>query len=168
MDGTTLTLVGGAAQTNPLGPWTSPGPGNVLPQEYGGGVDSGDSRVGNVVFRNGHIYYAQTIGLPAGGAAGLVIHTAVQWVALDPAGGFVQGGRIEEPGANPWNGGKSYAFPSVAVNARNDLLVGFSEFESDDFVDAAYAFRAGTDPPNTLRAPVTLKDGEGHYVKQRA
>jgi hypothetical protein len=140
----------------------------VLPQEYGGGIDSGDSRIGNVVFRNGHIYYAQTIGLPAGGEPGLIVQTGVQWVELDTSGAFVQGGRIEEPGANPWNGGKSYAFPSVAVNARNDLLVGFSEFEADDFVDAGYAFRAGNDPLGTLRAPVTLKEGQGQYVKRRS
>ena len=37
----------------------------------------------------------------------------------------------------------------------------------DDFVDAAYAYRAGTDPPNTMREPVTLKDGEGPYTKTR-
>jgi hypothetical protein len=167
LNGSKLTLVGDAPHTNPLGPWATPGPGNLLPQERGGGIDSGDSRVGNAVFRNNHIYYAQTIGMPPGPAAGNVIHTAVQWGELDTSGAFVQGGRIEDTGANPWNGGRSYAFASVAVNARNDLIVGFSEFESDDFVDAGYAFRAGSDPPNTLRAPVTLKDGEGPYDKKR-
>jgi hypothetical protein len=164
LSGSRLTLVGGASKTNPLGPWASSGPGNVLPQEDGRGIDSGDSRVGNAVFRNGHVYYAQTIGMPPGGA-GFGIHTAVQWVELDTTGAFVQGGRIEDRRANPWNGGHSYAFGSLAVNAQDDVLVGFSEFESDDFVDAGYAFRAGTDAPGTIRAPVTLKDGQGPYVK---
>ena len=86
---------------------------------------------------------------------------------LDTTGAFVEGGRIVDPRANPWNGGHSYAFGSIAVNARNDALVGFSEFESDDFADAGYAFRSGTDPPGTMGAPVTLKDGEGPYVKRR-
>ena len=49
----------------------------------------------------------------------------------------------------------------------DDVLVGFSEFQSGDFVDAGYAYRAGTDPPNTLRAPITLKQGQGPYVKRR-
>ena len=53
------------------------------------------------------------------------------------------------------------------MNARNDVLVGFTEFQSDDFADAAYAYRAGTDPPWTMREPVTLKDGEGPYTKTR-
>jgi hypothetical protein len=152
---------------NPLGPWTSPGPANVLPQEGGPGIDAGDSRIGSAVFRDGHVYYAQTSGLPPRAAPGFVIHTAVQWVELDTNGGFVQGGRIEDTGANPWNGGHSYAFPSLAVNARDDVLVGFSEFQSTDYIDAGYAFRAGTDPPGTLRAPITLKEGQGPYVKRR-
>ena len=53
------------------------------------------------------------------------------------------------------------------MNARNDVLLGFSEFQSTDYADAAYAFRAGTDPPGTMREPVTLKDGEGPYNKTR-
>jgi hypothetical protein len=165
--GSTLTLVGGAPRTNPLGPWSTPGPGNLLPQADGRGVDADDSRVGNAVFRNGHVWYAQTINLPPSSGVGYGLRTAVQWVELDTGGAFVQGGRIEDPGAMPWNGGHSYAFASIAVNARDDALVGFSEFQSNDYVDAAYAFRAGTDPSNTIRRPVTLKDGEGPYSKTR-
>lgn len=162
LEGSKLSLVGGAPKVNPLGRWTTPSPGNVLPQEGGGGIDSGDARVGNAVFRDGHIYYAQTIG-------GLQSeHSAVQWVELDTNGDFIQGGRIDDPTANPWNGGKSYAFPSIAVNAEHDVIVGFSEFQSDDFVDAAYAYRESGDPPNTIRAPVTLKEGEGFYEKYRS
>jgi hypothetical protein len=162
----TLTIVGGAPKSNSLGPWSTPGPSNVLPQKDGRGVDAGDSRFGNAVFRNDHVWYAQTIAMPPGGN-GYGIHTAVQWVELSTTGAFVQGGRVEDLGANPWNGGHSYAFASIAVNARDDALVGFSEFQSDDFVDAGYVFRAGTDPPNTMREPVTLKDGEGGYSKTR-
>lgn len=165
LSGGKLTLVGGAPKTNPLGPWGTAGPGNVLPQQSGGGIDSGDSRVGNAVFRNGHVWYAQTIGMPPTQGVGFVLRTAVQWVELDTNGNFVQGGRIDDKLALPWNGRHSYAFPSLAVNARNDMLLGFSEFESDDFADAGYAFRTGTDAPGTLRAPVTLKDGEGPYDK---
>jgi hypothetical protein len=163
----TLSVVGGAPKTNPLGPWGTPGPGNFLPQENGRGIDNGDSRVGNAVFRNGRVWYVQSINLPPTGGVGNGLRTAVQWVELDTSGVFVQSGRIEDPGATPWNGGHSYAFASIAVNSQDDALVGFSEFESDDFADAAYAYRAGTDPPGTMRAPVTLKNGEGPYNKTR-
>jgi hypothetical protein len=160
-----LSLVGGAAKTNPLGPWTVPGSANVLPQNGGFPADAADARIGNAVFRNGHIYYAQTVGLPTGLAPGAEARTAVQWVELDTSGNFVQGGRISDSTATSVNGGHWYAFPSLSVNAANDVLVGFSEFQSNDFPDAGYAFRAGTDPANTMRDPVTLKEGEGAYFK---
>lgn len=161
--GTTLT--GGAAFTNPLGPWTIPGGGDLLPQRGGYPVDSADARIGNAVFRNGRVYYAQTIGLPVGGEAGNPRRTAVQWVELDRNGAFVQGGRIADRSATGTNGGRWYAYPSIAVNANDDVLVGFSTFRSTGFPSAGYAFRYGTDPPNAMRAPVTLKAGEGTYVK---
>jgi hypothetical protein len=165
LSGGKLTLVGGAPKTNPLGPWATAGPGNLLPQQDGRGIDSGDSRVGNAVFRNGRVWYAQTIGMPPTAGAGFVLRTGVQWVELDLNGAFIQGGRIDDRLALPWNKHHMYAFPSLAVNARNDMLLGFSESQATDFVDAGYAFRAAADPPGTLRAPVTLKDGEGPYVK---
>jgi PASTA domain-containing protein len=160
-----LTLVGGAPKANPLGAWSVPGAANVLPQSGGPGIDAGDARIGNVVFRNGHLFYAQTIGLPAGLPTGGETRSAVQWVELDAAGSFVQGGRIVDAAANGSNGGHWYAFPSIAVNAANDVLVGFSEFQSNDFPDAGYAFRGAGDPASTMRDTVTIKEGEGAYFK---
>ena len=163
---TGTTLSGGtSALSNPLGPWTIPGGGNILPQSGGYPIDSADARIGNAVFRNGHVYYAQTIGLPAGGQAGNPRRTAVQWVELDRSGAFVQGGRIVDQSATADNGGSWYAYPSISVNADDDVLVGFSIFRSTSFASAGYAFRYGSDAPNTMRDPVTLKAGEGNYYK---
>jgi hypothetical protein len=161
--GTTLT--GGDVLTNPLGPWTLPGSGDVLPQLGGYPVDSADARIGNAVFRNGHVYYAQTVGLPVGGEPGNPRRTAIQWVELDRNGAFVQGGRIVDPSASRTNGGRWYAYPSLSVNAEDDVLVGFSIFRSSAFPAAGYAFRYGTDPPNAMRAPVVLKSGQDTYYK---
>jgi hypothetical protein len=163
LSGTKLT--GGAPLTNPLGPWTIPGGGNLLPQRGGYLVDSADARIGNAVFRNGRVYYAQTIGLPAGGDPGSPRRTGVQWVELDRNGAFVQGGRIVDRGATETNGGSWYAYPSISVNAEDDVLVGFSRFRSSGYPSAAYAFRFGGDPRNAMRAPVVLKGGQGTYVK---
>jgi hypothetical protein len=156
-----VTLVGGGTMTNPLGAWSLPG-GNVMPQSGGNPTDSGDARALNAVYRNGGIYYAQTIGLPAGGAS---THTAVQWMELNTSGNFVQGGRIDDPTATNANGGHWYAFPTIGVNSGNDVLVGFSEFQSTDFIDAAYAVHLASDAAGTMRDPVTLKEGEGNYWK---
>ena len=81
----------GALKTHSLvSAWTQPS-GNTLPQapEPGTGavqgIDSGDARIMNAVFRNGAIWYAQTIGLPAG----VFSHTAAQWVKLNTSGDAV-------------------------------------------------------------------------------
>ena len=159
-------------KVRPGGAWTQPG-GDILPQTCVGTpgvtcpttlrrIDVADAQVrSNAVFRNGGIYYAQTVGLPAGG----LTHTAAQWTRLDTLGNFVEGGRIEDSTATATNGGRWYAYPSIAVNRNGDVMVGFSEFESDDFADAGYAVRLGTDPAGTMRDPVIYKEGEDYYSK---
>jgi uncharacterized repeat protein (TIGR01451 family) len=154
----------------PLGGWTSPSAnGDRLPQRCDAacpatlrGIDPGDSRILNAVFRNGHIWWAQTVGLPAGGTVG---RTAAQWVRIAPNKTFVDGGRVEDPTATATNGGRWYAYPTIAVNTNGDALLGFSEFESDDFADAAYAFRAAGDLPGTMQDPLVFKEGEDYYDK---
>lgn len=161
----------GALQTRTGGGWTQPG-GDILPQTCIGtcpgntrGIDSGDAFIrSNVVFRNGFIWYAQTIALPAG-ALTVNSRTAAQWTKLDTAGLFADGGRVEDPTATRNNGGQHYAYPSIAVNKNNDVLLGFSNFESDDLADAGYTFRLGTDAAGTMRDPVIFKEGEDYYAK---
>ena len=162
-------------RTRPGGGWVQPG-GDILPQTCVGTpgvncpttvrrIDVGDAQVrSNAVFRNGKIYYAQTVGIDVT-ADSVIDHTAAQWTALDTAGNFLDGGRIEDPAATATNGGRWYAYPSIAVNKHNDVMVGFSEFESDDFADAGYAVRLGTDAAGTMRDPVIYKEGEDYYSK---
>jgi len=162
----------------PGGNWTQPN-GEVLPQQCISGVgsptqtcpaisrsvDVGDAFIrSNVVFRNGKIYYPQTIALPAGGLT-MNSHFAAQWTVLNPDGAFFDGGRVEDASATGTNGGKHYGYPSLAVNRNNDVLFGFSEFQSDDYIDAGYAYRLGTDAPGTMRDPVIYKEGEDYYSK---
>jgi hypothetical protein len=162
-------------KVRPGGAWIQPG-GDILPQTCVGtagvtcpatvrGIDVLDAQVrSGAVFRNSKIYYAQTIGIDVT-ADSVIDHTAAQWTALDTAGNFADGGRIEDATATPTNGGRWYAYPSIAVNKHNDVLVGFSEFESDDFADAGYAVRLGTDAPGAMRDPVIYKEGEDYYSK---
>jgi hypothetical protein len=161
----TGTVSGGTTSfTNPLGGWVQPGSANVLPQLGGHGIDAGDSRILNAVFRNGDIYYAQTIGL--GGSNFNPARTAAQWVEVNTSGAFVQGGRIVDSTATSSNGGHWYAYPSIAVNKNNDILVGFSDFRSNAYPQADYAVHMSTDAAGTMRDPSALKAGEGNYFKQ--
>ncbi len=166
------------ARTRPGGGWTQPG-GDNLPQQCIPGVglptqtcpatprglEAADAFLrSNVVFRNGKIWYPQSIALPAGGLT-VASRFVAQWTVLNPDGTFFDGGRVEDPTAQIFNGGKHYSYPSIAVNMNNDVLFGFSEFESDDYVDAAYTFRLGSDAAGTMRDPVVFKEGEDYYSK---
>src|SRR6266436_1338775 len=160
------------SKTRPGGGWTPTG-GDTLPQTCVGTpgttcpttprlIDSGDVFIrSNVVFRNGNIWYAQTVGLPAGGP---ISHTAVQWTRIDTSGNFVDGGRVSDSSATP-STGEWYAYGSIGVNANNDVLLGFSNFSATHFARAAYAFHAGTDAAGTMRDPVVAKEGEDYYSK---
>ncbi len=161
----TFTL--GAVQTHTLvGAWSQPS-GNTLPQlpdssSVSHGIDAGDSRIISSVFRNNTIWYSQTVGLPSGGA---FTHTAVQWVKLDTSGTALDAGRIEDSTATSTNGGSWYAYPSLSVNSTNDMLLGFSKFNSTNYPSAAYAMRLSNDAAGTLQTPFVVQGGFGHYYK---
>ncbi|MFY9607365.1 MAG: C25 family cysteine peptidase [Blastocatellia bacterium] len=157
----------GVTKTRPGGGWTPPG-GNILPQAMGTcattpmNMDVGDAFIrNNVVFRDSSIWYPQTVGIPAGG----LTHTAAQWTQLDTSGNVLQGGRVEDPTATATNGGKWYAYPSIAVNAADDVLLGFSEFSSAQFGSAGYTYRDHLDSLGTMRDPAIFKAGEDCYSK---
>src|SRR5207247_2251435 len=44
-----------------------------------------------------------------------------------------------------------YYMPSVAVNSRGDMVIGFSGSRSDTHIGAYYAGRLASDAPGTLR-----------------
>ncbi|HEX7998760.1 MAG TPA: Calx-beta domain-containing protein [Pyrinomonadaceae bacterium] len=121
-------------------------------------VSNGDTRLQQVIFRNGSLWAVHHIFLPAGEVP---TRTAVQWWQIDPATGAVlQRATIDDP-----SGTTSYAYPSIAVNKFNDVLVGYSRYSATQFVSGNYSFRAGTDPLNSLREDTVLKAGEGPYYK---
>ena len=153
--------------------WTQPS-GAILPQAAplaGASVcgaipcllETQDSQLRTTpVLRNGAIWYSQTVGVPAGG----LTHTAVQWTKLDAATGNVtDGGRIEDPTANATNGGKWYAYSSMAVNAAGDVVLALSQFSSAQYPSAAYAYRFASDVAGTFRDPVVYKAGDDYYHK---
>jgi hypothetical protein len=157
--------------------WSVPS-GNILPQAA---PLSGSSTCGSTpcpveaqdaytrstpVVRDGYLFYAQTVGLPAGG----LTHTAVQWTKLDASGGastgdVLDGGRVEDPTATATNGGKWYSWPHIAANKFGDIVLGFSQFASDQFVSAGYTFHDRNDAAGVMRDPVIYKAGEDYYHK---
>jgi len=122
-------------------------------------VQNNDARLGNLVYRNGYLWFAHTVFLPA---TGTPTHSAIQWWQLNPSIGVTQLGRIEDT-----TGTNYYAFPSIAVNRFNDVLVGFSRYSSNQHVSANYAFRAFNDSVNTMQTERAFKTGEDSYWKQQ-
>ena len=139
--------------------WADFAPDNFAPQ-FGAsrGIMNNDARLQNVIYRSNTLWTAHTVFLPAGGSP---THSAVQWWEINPTNSaIIQLGRMEDTNAFQF-----YAFPSLAVNKNKDMLIGYSRFSASQYASANYAFRAGTDPLNTLRADTVLKAGEAPYVK---
>ncbi len=151
----TLTL--GYATATGAGAWDFGGNGDFLPQAgTSRQIDAGDSRILNCVYRNGSLWAAQTSFLPAVSPT----HTAAQWWQMSTNGSVQQFGRLEDAAA-----ATSYAYPAIAVNKNNDVLLGYSRFSSTQYASGNYAFRTASDPAGTLRDDTVLKAGESCYVK---
>jgi hypothetical protein len=120
------------------------------------GIDAGDSRILSCSYRNGSLWVAQTAFVPFGAPT----RSVAQWWQFLPDGTVQQFGRVEDPTGNQF-----FAYPSLAANASNDVLLGYSRFSALQYASANYSFRFGNDPPGTMRADTVLKAGEGAYVK---
>jgi hypothetical protein len=113
-----------------------------------------DANIINGVYRNGFIWCAQTIFLPATSPT----RAAAQWWQLDPNNGIVQRGVIQDN-----TGVTNYAYPSISVNKFNDVLVGYSRFSTNQYASADYSFHAYYEAANSMESDVVLKAGEGVY-----
>lgn len=135
--------------------WLNTGTG--APQSGGGAVTlaTNDARMQRAVLRNGSLWATHTIFLTGPSRAG------VQWWQFDPTNATVnQVGRIQDATATNF-----YTFPSIAVNAANQALIGYSAFSSTTFASAAYSYRGVTDAVTTTRDPLRYKAGLACYRK---
>jgi hypothetical protein len=113
------------------------------------------------VYRNGSIWAAHTAYLPATGTA---IRSAAQWWQINTMSGSLgvvqQFGRRDDPA-----GQFDYAYPTLDVNADNDMMIGYSRFGASQYASANYSLRMHNDPLNTLEADTVFKAGEAPYFK---
>jgi hypothetical protein len=123
-------------------------------------VDTGDSRLQNCVLRSASVWCAHTVFLPAAKPT----RAAVQWFQVDPATSkLVQRGLVEDATNTHF-----YAYPTIAVNARNDAVIGYTRFTATDYPSAAFSFRMSTDALHAMRPAAILKAGEAAYVAKGA
>lgn len=107
---------------------------------------SGDRNPKNLVLQNGHIWFAQAINCDG--------RSAVQWHQLKLDGALVQTGLLKHKTS-------SYIQPTLAVNAAEDLLLGFQETSPEMFISPRLAFRSKADPAGKLGDIVSLGEGQG-------
>ncbi len=136
--------------------WNSSGFVAVLPQlGTNQNIEIDNGRIKGLVFRNGSLWATHHLRL-----SGISSRTSIQWWQISPHGEILQRGLIDDP-----SGRISYAFPSLSVNKFNEVLIGYNRFSTNQYASGNYAFRAASDPPNTMRSDVVLKSGEAPYVK---
>jgi uncharacterized repeat protein (TIGR01451 family) len=119
-------------------------------------IDSGDARMQKCSYRSGSLWCVHHVFLPAAGAS----RGSVQWWQLTTAGAVQQRGLIDDP-----SGATFSLYPSIAVNANNDVLIGYSRFSAGQYASANYSFRSSCDAANTLQSDAVLKAGDGPYFK---
>ncbi len=119
-------------------------------------IATNDHRMRHVAVRDGKIWAVHTVFLPAGTAT----RSSVQYWELDTTGAVIQRGRIDDP-----TGTNFYSYPSVAINNKNDVLIGYASFSANRYASGSYSFRKSTDPVNTFRNEYIFKYGENTYFK---
>src|SRR5438309_3810316 len=119
-------------------------------------IETGDRRLQSCSYRNAFLWCVHHIFLPATNPT----RTAVQWWQLTTGGAIQQRGRIDDA-----SGATFYAYPSLAVNASSDVLIGYSRFSASQYASANYSFRLSCNAANTLQSDTVLKAGEGPYYK---
>jgi hypothetical protein len=121
-------------------------------------IISDQDEFSSVCLRHGKIWAVQTATVPASATAPL--HTAVQWWRITRDGVLDGFGRIEDAAGSTW-----VAFPSIAVNAADQALIGYSVFSADAFASAGYSLRPGCGGDAPLSAIHLLKAGEAPYER---
>lgn len=107
---------------------------------------SGDRNPKNLVLQNGHIWFAQAVNCNG--------RSAVQWHQIKLDGTIVQTGILK-------HNTSSYIQPTLAVNAAEDVLIGFQETSSQMFISPRLTFRSKSDPSGKLRDIISLGEGKG-------
>lgn len=148
----------GFIRTAPGTSWDSFVTGDFAPQQgTTRKIDAGDDRILSVVYRNQSLWFSHTVFLPAGGPA----RSAAQWLQVETGAWSIrQMGRVEDPA-----GSEFFAFPTLAVNAVDDVLMGFSCFSKTRFASGAYALRRAGDPSGLMRSPQIYAPGGSTYFK---
>ena len=124
-------------------------------------IDTDDDRIENCVYRNGSLWAAQTVYFPA---TGTPTRASAQWWQINTASGSVgvvqQLGKRDDP-KNAFD----YAYPTLNVNANDDMMLGYSRSGASQYASANYSIRLHGDAPNTSRPTRSSKRARRDTLK---
>ena len=110
-----------------------------------------------VIFSGGSLWFTHNVFLPADTPT----HTGVDWWQVNPVTQSVQQfGRLEDTTGNIF-----YFYPSLAVNARNDMVLGYCISSTGYYPSAGYSIHFAGDPSGSLRNTYIYRFGMGSYDK---
>jgi len=137
----TLSVVGYLQIPEHSDPPSAPAMGSTTP------LDTTGPRAMMGVYRDGSLWTCHAIGI--NGRCGC------RWYEVDPATvSLVQYGTVSDSSLY-------YYYPSLMVNSRRDVVMGFSGSNGSQFVSAYYTGRRGTDTPGSMAPPALVRLGIG-------
>ncbi|MDX2032670.1 MAG: hypothetical protein SF339_18485 [Blastocatellia bacterium] len=113
-------------------------------------IDTGDARLGSVVFRHGQLYAAHTIAANWGEDENVA---AIQWFQINPrAGCLLQQGIYGAPQA-------SYFAPAVMVDGEGNMAMAFNRAGTTESPSIRFTGRRASEEKNQLQASGQLNRG---------
>ncbi len=110
-------------------------------------VSSGDRNPKNCALQNGSIWFSQAVNCEG--------RSAVQWHQINAGDGNIQQtGLIKSDTTN-------YIQTTIAVNKKNDVLIGFQEVNGNSFISPRFTFRMAKDAKGTTRKIIRVGEGVG-------
>lgn len=129
-------------------------------------IDTGDDRVLHAVWRNDNLYAVNTVNPPSGTDAG---QATVHWcrIITTNLSALVLAEQGDIGGEDITNATHTY-WPSIAVDWRGNVGIGFAASGTNLYGSAYYTGRHTNDPLNTMQTPSLLAAGQDHYIRKFA
>jgi hypothetical protein len=126
-------------------------------------IEAGDLRMRDAEWRNGTIYAVNQIVPNSGPDAGQV---TAHWYKISVQGASPVVQDQGDIGAEDLAAGTHTYYPSVTVDAENNVAFGFNASGPNLYLGAYYTHRAAADAAGTVQSTGTLKAGEDYYNRK--
>ncbi|MCW8926871.1 MAG: Ig-like domain-containing protein, partial [Xanthomonadales bacterium] len=126
-------------------------------------INSNDRRALDAVWRDGYLWMTTTIDPNSGPDSG---QATAMWIKIDTSNlgslTIADSGTI---GGEDIATGAYTTFPSIAVNANEDVVVGFSASAPSIYAGAYFAGRVASDPAGFMGSSVIVREGVDWYFR---